>query len=65
MPKAPNANSVMVPGSGMTRPWRSVANKGLTAEFARQFAHDDPDLTELVDRWPHLDEPIRDAILSS
>ena len=45
-------------------PMLSVANKGLTSEFARQFALDDPDLVELIERWPDLDEPIKDAILA-
>ena len=45
-------------------PTPDIVKQGLTAEFAREFAHDDPDLTELVDRWPDLDEPIKAVILA-
>ena len=49
---------------GIHKPSTSVENKAHTGEFARQFAHDDPDLAELVDRWPDLDEPIKAVILA-
>ena len=58
------AGVVQLVEQGIHKPSTSVENKAHTGEFARQFAHDDPDLAELVDRWPDLDEPIKAVILA-